>query len=360
MTTYLLAGGGTAGHVNPLLATADELQRTENTATIIVLGTAEGLESRLVPESGFELVTIAKLPFPRALSIAAVTYPARLAKAVKSVRTIIRERKVDVVVGFGGYASAPAYLAARAERIPVVVHEANAIPGIANKLGAAFTRFVGVTFAGTPIAHATTVGMPLRREIASLDRESLRDEARRFFGIRGTNPVLLVTGGSTGAARINATVAATAAEVIASGWDIIHTVGESREFRDPAIPGYHALPYCNRMDLALAVAELVIARAGAATVSELSGLGIPTVFVPYPVGNGEQARNASDIVAAGGALLCLDADFTPDFVRTTVLGLMSDAPARRAMTQASTSVGIRDGAARLAALIRSAIAQATP
>jgi len=360
MTTYLLAGGGTAGHVNPLLATADELRRTEKSAKIIVLGTAEGLESRLVPESGYELVTIAKLPFPRALSVAAVTYPARLAKAVRSVRGVIRERNVDVVVGFGGYASAPAYLAARAERIPIVVHEANAVPGIANKLGAAFTRFVGVTFAGTPIAHATTVGMPLRREIATLDRDLRRAEARRFYGIRGTNPVLLVTGGSTGAARINATVAATAAELVGSGWDVIHTVGESREFSDPSIPGYHAFPYCDRMDLALAVADLVIARAGSATVSELSGLGIPTVFVPYPVGNGEQARNAADLVSAGGALICLDADFTPEFIRTSVAGLMSDAPARRAMSTASAAIGIRDGAARLAALIRSAIARPTP
>jgi len=360
MTTYLLAGGGTAGHVNPLLATADELRRTEKSATIIVLGTAEGLESRLVPESGYELVTIAKLPFPRALSVAAVTYPARLARAVRSVRSVIRNRKVDVVVGFGGYASAPAYLAARAERIPIVVHEANAIPGIANKLGAALTQFVGVTFVGTPIAHATTVGMPLRREVATLDRDSLRDKARKFFGIRGTNPVLLVTGGSTGAARINSTLAATVADLVGTGWDVIHTVGQSREFTDPSIPGYHVWPYCDRMDLALAVADLVIARAGSATVSELAGLGIPTVFVPYPVGNGEQARNAAELVSAGGAMLCLDANFTPNFVRTTVLELMSDAPARRAMSQASTSVGIRDGASRLAALIRSAIAQATP
>jgi UDP-N-acetylglucosamine--N-acetylmuramyl-(pentapeptide) pyrophosphoryl-undecaprenol N-acetylglucosamine transferase len=114
------------------------------------------------------------------------------------------------------------------------------------------------------------------------------------------------------------------------------------------------------MDLALALADLVIARAGSATVSELSGLGIPTVFVPYPVGNGEQAENASETVGAGAALLCLDADFTPDYIRTTVAGLMSDAPARRAMSTASATVGIRDGAARLAALIRSAIAQATP
>ena len=358
MTVYLLAGGGTAGHVNPLLATAEEIQRTEQEATIIVLGTAEGLESRLVPAAGLELATIAKLPFPRALSAAAMTYPFRLARAVGDVRRLIRDRQVDVVVGFGGYASAPAYLAARAERIPIVVHEANAIPGIANKLGAGFTRFVGVTFAGTPIAHATTVGMPLRREIAELDRDVKRSEARAFFGL-DSRPVLLVTGGSTGAARINSTVVASVSDIVAAGWQVIHTVGEAREFENPGVAGYHPLPYCDRMDLALAIADVVVARAGSATVSELSGLGIPTVFVPYPVGNGEQVKNAADVVAAGGAVVCLDAEFTPEYVRSTLIPLLTNEHERSRMATAARSIGIRDGAARLAALVRTALAQST-
>ena len=358
MTVYLLAGGGTAGHVNPLLATADEIRRTEPNSDIIVLGTAEGLESRLVPAAGLELATIAKLPFPRALSAAALSYPFRLARAVGVVRRLIRDRHVDVVVGFGGYASAPAYLAARVEKVPIVVHEANAIPGIANKLGALFTRFVGVTFAGTPIANATTVGMPLRREIAELDRDATRAEARAFFGL-DSRPVLLVTGGSTGAARINSTVVASVSDIVASGWQVIHTVGESREFVNPNVPGYHPLPYCDRMDLALSIAEVVVARAGSATVSELSGLGIPTVFVPYPVGNGEQVKNAADVVAAGGAVVCRDADFTPEYVRSSLIPLLNNESERARMSTAAQSVGIRDGAARLAALVRAARAQST-
>ena len=132
-------------------------------------------------------------------------------------------------------------------------------------------------------------------------------------------------------------------------------MGESRDFVDPRIEGYHPLPYCDRMDLALAVADLVIARAGAATVSELSGLGIPTIFVPYPVGNGEQAHNAADVIRAGGAILCRDADFTPEYVSSTVLELMANDTSRAAMSTASLSVGIRDGAARLAALVRTAL-----
>ena len=358
MTVYLLAGGGTAGHVNPLLATADELRRTEVDASIIVLGTVEGLESRLVPAAGYELVTIAKLPFPRAISAAALTFPFRLFRAVRTVRKLIRARGVDVVVGFGGYASAPAYLAARLQKTPIVVHEANAIPGIANKLGAVFSKFVGVTFAGTAIAHAKTVGMPLSPEIANLDRAAVRPKAREFFGL-DQRPVLLVTGGSTGAARINATILESVNDIIESGWQVIHTVGETRDFVDPDITGYHPLRYCDRMDLALAIADVVVARAGSATVSELSGLGIPTLFVPYPVGNGEQIRNAADVVGAGGATVCLDSDFTPDYVRSTLIPLLRDRDTQSRMAAAAISIGIRDGAVRLAALIHTAVAESS-
>ncbi len=356
MTVYLLAGGGTAGHVNPLLATADELNRGEPDATILVLGTREGLESRLVPAAGRELLTIAKIPFPRSLSLAAFAFPVRFAKAVADVRAMIRARSVDVVVGFGGYASAPAYVAAWLERVPLVIHEANAIPGIANRLGARLSRFVGVTFPGTPIRNAVTVGMPLRHEIATLDRSTRRSEAANHFGF-DDRPVLLVTGGSTGAARINETIRETAAEIVAAGWQVLHTVGESREFVDPHIAGYHPIPYCDRMDLALAVADVVVARAGSATVSELTGLGIPTVFVPYPVGNGEQALNARSVVDAGGARICPDGEFVPEFVRNDLIPLLGNRSVQSAMSVAASGVGIRDGASRLAALIRTALTE---
>ena len=351
MTVYLLAGGGTAGHVNPLLATADEIRRTEPNSDIIVLGTAEGLESRLVPAAGLELATIAKLPFPRALSAAALSYPFRLARAVGVVRRLIRDRHVDVVVGFGGYASAPAYLAARVEKVPIVVHEANAIPGIANKLGALFTRFVGVTFAGTPIANATTVGMPLRREIAELDRDATRAEARAFFGL-DSRPVLLVTGGSTGAARINSTVVASVSDIVASGWQVIHTVGESREFVNPNVPGYHPLPYCDRMDLAIAASDFAVSRAGASTVSEFAAVGLPAAYVPYPVGNGEQKFNVQDLVAAGGGILISDAEFTPEFVAQKLVPLISNSKMLRAMSAAARANGVSDGTDRLFNLVQ--------
>lgn len=357
MTTYLLAGGGTAGHVNPLLAVADRLRQTEPDAVVLVLGTAEGLEARLVPARGYELVTIERLPFPRRPGRALLRFPGRQRAAIDAVRGILRDRHVDVVVGFGGYASAPAYLAAHRERLPFVVHEANARPGLANRLGAAFTRHVGVAHRGTRIRGGQFVGMPLRSEIEHLDRPTARSEAYTQFGLDPASPTLLVTGGSTGARRINATISASAALVIGAGWQVLHIAGEKAEVRDPRLQGYSFLNYCDRMDLAIAVADLAVSRSGSATVSELTAVGVPAVFVPYPVGNGEQRFNAADVVAAGGAVIVDDAAFTPAWVASTLIPLLQDRALIAEMAVQSASVGVSDGADRMVALVHSALRQ---
>ncbi|MFB2556323.1 UDP-N-acetylglucosamine--N-acetylmuramyl-(pentapeptide) pyrophosphoryl-undecaprenol N-acetylglucosamine transferase [Herbiconiux liangxiaofengii] len=359
MTTYLLAGGGTAGHVNPLLATADELRRREPGAEVLVLGTAEGLEARLVPERGYELLTIPKLPFPRRPNGAAVRFPAAFGRTIGQVATLIRARSVDVVVGFGGYASAPGYLGARRTRVPFVIHEGNAKPGLANVLGARFSPFVGVSFATTRLPNATLVGMPLRREVTALADPAVRAEAAveaaHLFGLDPERPTLLVTGGSLGARRINATVVESAARLVDAGWNVLHIAGDRAEVADPGLPGYVFLNYCDRMDLALATADLAVSRAGGSTVSELAVVGVPSVLVPYPVGNGEQRFNALDLVNAGGATLVADAGFTPAWVDSEVLPLFADRARIDAMAAASRSVGIPDAAGRLAALVERAL-----
>jgi UDP-N-acetylglucosamine--N-acetylmuramyl-(pentapeptide) pyrophosphoryl-undecaprenol N-acetylglucosamine transferase len=358
MTTYLLAGGGTAGHVNPLLATADELRRREPDASIIVVGTAEGLEARLVPLRGYELVTIPRLPFPRRPGGAAVMFLPRLLGVVRHLRSLIRDRSVDVVVGFGGYAAAPAYLAARQAGVPVVIHEANARPGLANRLGARFTPFVGVVFGGTPLPHAVLTGLPLRREIAQLDTRVMSGPARENFGLDADAPVLLVTGGSLGAQRLNHTIRDAFGAILDAGWQILHIWGDKSDLVDPEVDGYVVVRYSDRMDLAFAAADLVVARAGAATVSELAVLGLPSVLVPYPVGNGEQKVNAHDLVDAGAAVLVDDARFTPQFIADDLLPLLADRARIAAMALAAREVGIADGDARLADLIRRALARA--
>ena len=359
MTTYLLAGGGTAGHVNPLLAVADALRARDPEAEVLVLGTAEGLEARLVPERGYELLIVDKVPFPRRPNKAAAAFPARFRRAIAQVRAHIAAHRVDVVVGFGGYASAPAYVAANRERVPVVVHEANARPGLANVLGARRAAAVGVAFEGTPLKRSRVVGMPLRREIVTLDRDALRAEAAAHFGLDAAKPVLLVFGGSLGAQRLNEAFGegfgGAWRDVLDAGWQLLHVTGERSELSDPGRPGYVVRRYVDRMDLAFALADFIVSRAGAATVSEISALGIPTAYVPYAVGNGEQALNASSAVRAGAAVLIPDAEFTGERVRTEVVPLLADEHRRAAMTAAAASVGTRNGTENVVAMIDRAL-----
>ena len=357
----LLAGGGTAGHVNPLLSVATAIRATHPDAELLVLGTAEGLEARLVPAAGFELAMISRVPFPRRINAAALRFPARLRAATVQAERLIRERDIEVVVGFGGYVSTPAYLAAKRVGVPIVIHEANAKPGLANRLAARWTRHVGVAFAGTPLPHAEVVGVPLRADIERLARDpAARAEAKRsalaHFGLDPQRPVLLVTGGSLGARRLNQTVAASAAAITALGWSVLHLTGANSQLEPLELAHYLRLEYCDRMDLALAASAAAISRAGAATVCELSALGIPAVFVPYPVGNGEQRFNAASVVAAGGALLLPDAEFTPEWVRSSMLGLLADSDRLASMAAASARIGVVDGTARVLAMIAKALA----
>lgn len=357
MTIYLLAGGGTAGHVNPLLAVADRLREREPDSTILVLGTTQGLEARLVPERGYELLTIERVPLPRRPSPAVLAFPGALRGTIDVVRQMIRDRGVEVVVGFGGYVSAPAYLAARAEHVPLAIHEANARPGVANRLGAMFTAYVGVAFAGTKIRGGRFVGMPLRREIERLDRFEARQQGIRSFGLDASKPTLLITGGSSGAKSINSTIASSITLILGAGWQVIHVTGEYRDaIDDPQLAGYVVVKYLHRMDLALAVADLTLGRAGTSTVAEVAALGIPAVFVPYPVGNGEQRFNARGAVDAGGAILVADARFTPEFIGSVLVPLLRDRATIADMAVRMATTGALDGTDRMVELIGRALA----
>lgn len=355
MTSYLLAGGGTAGHVNPLLAVAVGLLERDPKSSVLVLGTAEGLESRLVPARGYELLIVDKVPFPRRPNRQALAFPQRFRRAISQVRAHIRAHRIDVVVGFGGYASAPAYVAARREGIPFVVHEANAKPGLANVLGARRAAGVGVAFEGTPLRGGEVVGMPLRREVIALDRAAARDEAAAHFGLDAGRPVLLVFGGSLGAQRLNEALADSWQDILSAGWQLLHVTGERSDLADPGADGYALRRYVDRMDLAFALADLIVSRSGSATVSEISALGIPALYVPYSVGNGEQRLNAASAVSAGAAELLDDATFDGDAVRRIVVPLLSDRARIARMAEAAQAVGTRNGTENVIALVDRAL-----
>ncbi|RIK11983.1 MAG: undecaprenyldiphospho-muramoylpentapeptide beta-N-acetylglucosaminyltransferase [Acidobacteria bacterium] len=356
--SVVLAGGGSAGHVNPLLATADALRRRVPDVKISVLGTAEGLEARLVPERGYDLTMVPKVPFPRRPDAAALRFPTALRSAVAAARTTLEESGADVVVGFGGYVATPAYLAARRADVPIVIHEQNARPGLANRLGARFTDHVATTFASTQLPGATRLGLPLRAEIRDLDRAAVRPEALAHFGLVPDRPTLLVFGGSLGAQRLNQAFSAAAADLLSAGVQVLHLTGAGKDVEVPAAaPGgarYVAMHYTDRMDLAYAAADLAVCRAGAGTVCELSAVGVPAVYVPLPIGNGEQRLNAAGVVDAGGGLLVEDAEVSPDWVRTVVLPLVTDADRLAGMGAAAAEHGERDADDQLVDLILTA------
>ncbi|MGL5811142.1 MAG: undecaprenyldiphospho-muramoylpentapeptide beta-N-acetylglucosaminyltransferase [Nocardioides sp.] len=355
----LLAGGGTAGHTSPMLATADSLRRIEESTVITCLGTPRGLETRVVPEAGYPLELIPPVPLPRRMGGDLLRVPGRLLGAVRMASEVLDRVRPDVVVGYGGYVSVPAYLAARRRKVPIVVHEQNALPGLANRLGSRLTGTVGVSFPDTPLPHAVFVGLPLRRMISRLDRAALREEARAFFGLRPDLPTVLVTGGSQGAARLNQEVSGAAPGFAEAGIQVLHVSGpkglvEVADSDDSARPPYVIVPFVERMDLAYAAADLVVCRAGASSVSEAAAVGLPAVFVPLPIGNGEQRHNARPVVEAGGGLVVDDDQLTAAWVARTVPELLADPARLRRMGNAASRLIPRDADDHLARLIRSA------
>ncbi|MCC9193142.1 undecaprenyldiphospho-muramoylpentapeptide beta-N-acetylglucosaminyltransferase [Arthrobacter sp. zg-Y916] len=352
----VLAGGGTAGHISPLLAIADAVRRERPGARIKVVGTSAGMETRLVPAAGYDLAVIDRVPMPRRPSGDLARLPARLARAVRQAGDILDEAGADVVVGVGGYVSTPVYLAARKRKVPIVVHEANARPGLANRVGARNAAVVGVAFEETKLPGARWVGMPMRREISQLDRAASRSSARAALGLEQDLPTLVVTGGSSGAASINAAVTAALPVLAAAGIQTLHVTGRGKAAADAegkalTAPLYRQVEYVDGMEQAYAAADLLLARSGAGTVSEIAAVRLPAVLVPLPHGNGEQALNAAGLVQAGGALLVRDSLFTPEWITENVVPLLQDATALQRMAEASAARGIRDADAQMAAMI---------
>jgi UDP-N-acetylglucosamine--N-acetylmuramyl-(pentapeptide) pyrophosphoryl-undecaprenol N-acetylglucosamine transferase len=337
----VLAGGGSAGHVEPMLNTADALARRGISSSC--LGTAEGLESRLVPLRGYELAVVPKVPLPRKPTPDLLRVPGRLRAAVKAARAHLDAVDASVVVGFGGYVSVPAYLAARKRGTPVVIHEANARAGIANKLGARWAVAVAAAVEGSGLKGAQVIGLPLRPAIAHLDRTARRAEARASFGL-AEGPVLMVTGGSQGARRINQAVVDAAPVLAEAGVQVLQITGpknldDVQAALGSGPPTHHLVGYVDGMDSAYAASDLVLCRSGAMTCAELNAVGLPAVYVPLPIGNGEQALNARPTVEAGGGLMVDDADLDAAWIESHVVPLLLDSGRLVGMSQAARRLG---------------------
>jgi UDP-N-acetylglucosamine--N-acetylmuramyl-(pentapeptide) pyrophosphoryl-undecaprenol N-acetylglucosamine transferase len=360
--SVVLAGGGTAGHVSPLLAIANAIRQARPDARLLAVGTPAGMETRLVPAAGIELATISRVPFPRRPSMDVLRLPARLAQAVTQGGKILDDAAADVLVGVGGYVCTPMYLAAWRRKIPIVLHEANTRPGLANRIGALLSRHVAVAFAGTRLRGARHVGMPMRPEISGLDRAASRRAARASLGLDPDKPTLIVTGGSSGAQSINRTIAASVQDLADAGIQTLHITGRGKPVQDAQgqplkAEGYRQLEYVDGMESVYAAADLLLARSGAATVCEVAAVGLPAVFVPLPIGNGEQALNAAGLVDAGAALLVDDRSFTREWVTREVIPLLSDRERLNQMASRSEQLGIRNADQLMAGLVMEAVAR---
>jgi UDP-N-acetylglucosamine--N-acetylmuramyl-(pentapeptide) pyrophosphoryl-undecaprenol N-acetylglucosamine transferase len=353
--SVVIAGGGTGGHVEPALALADALRRSSPDTVITCLGTERGLETRLVPMRGYDLALIPPVPLPRKLTPALLSVPGRMLGAVNAAAAVLEQTRADVLVGFGGYVATPGYLAARRRKVPIVVHEANAKPGLANRIGARLTKHVYTGLPGTHLPHARYLGIPIRQEISGLDRLALADKARAHFGLQPDLPVLLVTGGSQGAASLNQAMLAAAGAVRAAGIQVLHVVGPKAGdvVVAPGPAPYVVLPYLDRMDLGYAAADFALCRAGAMTCAELTAVGLPAAYVPLPHGNGEQRLNAEPIEQAGGGVIIDDANLSPGWIISTLLPILADDELVAAMAQAAAATGNREADADLAAHVLS-------
>jgi len=352
--SVVLAGGGTAGHIEPALAVAEALRKAQPGIRVTALGTERGLETRLVPERGVDLSLIPAVPVPRKINKDLFTFPFRLVGALNRTRRVLKDLDADVVIGFGGYVSGPAYLAAKWAKVPTVVHEANARTGMANRLGARLGARVLEAVKDSGLKGAEVVGIPVRQSLLELDRAALRGQAREFFGLDPDAPVLLVTGGSQGAASINDAVSGAARTLGDAGIGVLHAYGRKNSVHVDQVdgaPAYVAVPYIDRMDLALAAADMVLCRSGAMTVAEISSCGLPAVYVPLPHGNGEQELNARPVVEAGGGVIVKDAELDPGRVAREVVPLLRDAERLAAAGEAARGAGHRDAADRIATVV---------
>ena len=332
MATVVLAGGGTAGHVEPALAVAREWKKSHPQDRLIFLGTSSGLETTLVPAAQFELHLIPRVRISRKPSPSWLNIPFDLIASVLESRKVIKD--ADVVVGFGGYVSAPAYIAARLSKTPIVIHEANAKPGWANRLGAAFSDHLAVAHSvdSGKFEHALLAGLPLRSDVAQAFKDSQSDwararrDAKLRLGFAADAPLVFIMGGSQGSVAINSVIASSVSMFNEKSLSVLHSVGKLNALPQ-ATGGYKPVAYVDAMADAYLAADLIIGRSGAVTCSEFRALGRYALFVPLPIGNGEQFVNAASLVAENRAEVISQKDFTADFLKAHIAGLLAKSAA---------------------------------
>lgn len=358
----VISGGGTAGHVSPGLAIADEIVRRGTPRSAVRwMGSRRGLETRLVPEAGYTLIALPGRGVQRRLTPANIAAIGGITVAiVRAVLGFARSRPA-VLLALGGYASVPGVIAAIVWRVPIVLTEQNAVPSAANRLASRFARACATPFPAVALPRATWTGNPVRPTIVAVDREAQRAAARRRLGIDADRLVLLVMGGSLGARRINeALLEALPRWEHRSDLTVVHLAGARDHddlaaripLSDDALVDYRLIRYEDDMASLYAAVDLVLSRAGGNTVAELAVVGLPSVLVPLPGAPGDhQSANARALDVVDAAVTVPDGELDADRLIRTVGALLDDPDRRVAMSAAAASIGRPDAPSAIVDLI---------
>jgi UDP-N-acetylglucosamine--N-acetylmuramyl-(pentapeptide) pyrophosphoryl-undecaprenol N-acetylglucosamine transferase len=333
----LFAGGGTAGHVEPALAVARAWKVAHPSDEISFIGTVSGLENSLVPGAGFPLHHISKVSISRKISPSLLKVPFQLFSSINQSRKLLKD--VDCAIGFGGYVSGPLYIATAITRTPLVIHEQNARPGWANRLGARFTDNLAISYpVSSPLfSKAELTGLPLRADVlaavenASSDWQRARAQAKREitsrYGLSPIHPLIFIFGGSQGSRAINEVIAKSRTALESQEISILHGVGKNNAILE-STSHYRAVSYIDEMALCYLAADLLIARSGAVTCAEATALSRYSLFIPLPIGNGEQSLNAQALVRAGRAQIVEQSEFTPEWLQSHIWQLLAESANR--------------------------------
>lgn len=358
----IIAGGGTAGHINPGIAIAKFIKQKHNDAEIIFIGTQRGLETKLVPREGFELRLIKVRGFKRKLSLDTFVTIKELFQGILEARRIIKEFAPDIVIGTGGYVCGPVVFNAARMKIPTLIHEQNAFPGVTNRILSRFTDAVAISFKESEQYFKSArklvyTGNPVRNEIIQADRQA----ARKKLGIKQNKPFVVIFGGSLGAGRINET----AVEMVKKhniDYQILFATGNTqyenvtRELENLSLPMVNVVPYIYDMGNVMAAADLIICRAGAITCSELTALGVPSIMVPSPnVVENHQEHNARSLEKHGAAVVILEKDLNGDILYNQIGSLLKDKEQLNKMAKNAKKAGITNATEKIYSIIQELI-----
>jgi UDP-N-acetylglucosamine--N-acetylmuramyl-(pentapeptide) pyrophosphoryl-undecaprenol N-acetylglucosamine transferase len=359
----VISGGGTGGHIYPALALVREIQKEKKDAEFLYIGTTNGLESKLVPRENIPFKSIHITGFKRKLSFENIKTIFRFLKGVSDSKKILKEFKPDVVIGTGGYVCGPVVYAAAKLGVPTIIHEQNSVPGLTNKFLSRYVNKIAVCFSDAsdyfPKNKVVFTGNPRASEVIGKDGV----QGRLSVGLSTTNPTVLIFGGSRGARPINEAVVKSLSELAKKPYQVLYITGDvhydevKKEAELVGNPENVIIkPFIHNMPEVLAGVDLVVSRAGATTLAELTSLGIPSILIPSPyVTNNHQEKNARSLVVQGAAELLLEKDLNNKSLIHSIDRVLLDQEKLTGMKKKAKKMGVPDSASKMYKLMKQII-----